>query len=198
MTNRNSTDDTRRAVGAFFSIPSISERPVGSAMRTATAVHHEAPLSAVSWCLGTSGAQVAFVVDDDYRPMGMVSPTHLLRAASGRDRSALREMTASDAVQGPLVRIENGATLEEAAQKIANHGVRWLAVCEEGKLRGCLSAEDVYQTVWALSRWTGSPAETELESASAHAERSSNRRRRGRQNETERPTQSDTSSDFCA
>jgi predicted transcriptional regulator len=163
-------------------------------MRTATAVHQEAPLSAVSWCLAMSGAHVAFVVDDDYRPIGLVSPTHLLHSASGRDRNALRNMTARDAVQGPLVRIENDATLEQAAKKIADYGVRWLAVCEDGKLRGCLSAEDVYQTVWASSRWSAVRANREPEPGPADAEPKvdrGNRRHRSR-------LRSDASSDFRA
>lgn len=110
----------------------------------------------------------AIPIVDDEALVGIVTDRDIVLrcVAEGKDAS---EMTAEDVVTENLVTVEPETDLEDAAEMMAEHKVRRLPVCEDGRLLGMLSLGDI-----AVRR--GQEAGDALESVSEGA-KSGDRRR---------------------
>src|SRR3954452_8198057 len=88
-----------------------------------------------------------FVLDDDVRPIGVVSETDLIAGAplTGADagRAATPEVTARELMTAPVLTIDADADVTDAAERLREEGVGRLLVMEDGRPVGVLSVSDV-------------------------------------------------------
>jgi CBS domain-containing protein len=88
-----------------------------------------------------------FVLDDDGRPGGVVSDTDLIAGESpgGADTgpAGMRDVTARQLMTAPVLTIDAGADVSEAAARLVETHVGRLLVVEDGRPVGVLSVSDV-------------------------------------------------------
>jgi CBS domain-containing protein len=92
------------------------------------------------------------VVDDDERPIGVVSTTDILQAEAEAEDAAAREelferTTARDLMTPRPLTIPIDAGLREAAQQMLYADVRRLLVVDGGRLVGIVSQTDVVRAL---------------------------------------------------
>ena len=84
----------------------------------------------------------ALLVQEAGRYSGIVSESDLIR--KGMAESCPPEETLVRAVMSsPLLSIDSGSSPHEASEKMAEHGIRHLAISEEGQIVGIISVRDL-------------------------------------------------------
>lgn len=88
-----------------------------------------------------------FVLDDDGRPGGVVSDIDLIAGESpgGGDAglAAMRDVTARQLMTAPVLTIDAGADVTDAAARLAEERIGRLLVVDDGRPVGVLSVSDV-------------------------------------------------------
>ena len=101
-------------------------------------------LAAVAGDITLGDASAVVVVDPDHRPVGVVTPTEVLRAASALDARALHETPVERAMAEALHRLREDAPLTRAVELFCGANVRRIAVIgDDGKLSGILRPLDL-------------------------------------------------------
>ena len=75
----------------------LSEASIGALMHPVTFVSENTPLSEISELFVTAGARLVIVVSPEQKPLGVVTPTHVLRALKRHPDRALAALRALDA-----------------------------------------------------------------------------------------------------
>lgn len=129
----------------------------------------ETTLEAIATMMRDADTGAIPIVDDEAL-VGIVTDRDIVLrcVAEGKDAT---EMTAEDVITENLVTVEPETDLEEAAEMMAEHKIRRLPVCEDGRLLGMLSLGDI-----AVRQ--GEEAGDALESVSGGAKSESKRRAR--------------------
>ena len=123
--------------------PPGAPKTVGQVMtRTVTSVHPNDSLSEVFHVLLHRRISGAPVVDDDGKPLGVVSYCDLASQHwnGGRGR---KKATARDAMSGNLTTVNSDDSLSVAAQRMWRHRVHRVLVLEDGQLVGILTPFDL-------------------------------------------------------
>ncbi len=140
----------------------MREPEIGTVMtREVVAVRADTPFKEIVRLLADGGFSAVPVVDDDGRPVGVVSEADLLpkeefrggtvdrpgvfspRDAKHRWRQA-HGVTAADLMTSPVVTAGSGERISDAARKLTESGVRRLFVVDrDGKLLGVVSRRDL-------------------------------------------------------
>ncbi|WP_136689008.1 CBS domain-containing protein [Halorhabdus amylolytica] len=84
----------------------------------------------------------SIVITNDETPIGIVTDRDLAVRILGEKRDPT-EQTAEDVMTDDLCTIEPGAGFYQAANLMADHGIRRLPVCEDNTLVGIITADDV-------------------------------------------------------
>ena len=117
-------------------------------MRHATSVLAETPLSVAAELLKSAPRRLLAVVDAEYRPLGVLTPTHVLKAVCGRTRDELSAVTSLEASTSGGSLLPGSARLESAARVLAGEDRDFsLVVDEQGKLLGALMATDILSAI---------------------------------------------------
>jgi len=86
------------------------------------------------------------LVNDGANPVGIVTETDIVQKVVAEERDP--SSTKVNAIMSyPLLTVEAGAGLSEAAQTMEHNGVRHLAVTEKGKVRGIVSMRDLLRPI---------------------------------------------------
>ncbi len=82
------------------------------------------------------------VVDDEGKPVGIITEEDLIRRvlASRRDPETTR---ARDIMSHPLITVDSGMSLREAAELMARRGIGHLPVVKKGRLVGIVAEFDI-------------------------------------------------------
>lgn len=123
--------------------PAFGQLPVLQIMSAAESASYDEALSTLTARVCRTASHVVFVVDDDRHPVGIVTPTHVLRSAAQHRGGSLAHLTAAQVGLSPTVSVDCLASIEDAADIFADRGLHWLAVCDSGALVGALSAEHI-------------------------------------------------------
>lgn len=119
------------------------EAPVSSAMRHATQIAEDAPLSTAAELLSLSPRRMVVVVDQRHRPLGVLTHAHVLAAIKSHSRDQLSTVSALQAASSaPLLPAR--ARLDAALRVLAREDRDFVLVVDEaGTLMGVLLSTDV-------------------------------------------------------
>ena len=105
-----------------------------------------ASLGEVARLLTQHHVHALLVVDRDDRPMGLMTDYDLLAgewlSADSQSLAAMRKLTAGDLMSYPLISVDCGLPLNEAAHVMVDKDVHRLLVTDSGKLIGVISSSD--------------------------------------------------------
>ena len=136
----------------------------------------ETPITAVAELLAARGISAVPVVDDQGKPLGVVTEGDLIRRLAEEPRGPLtwfldvfrgptpqvqrfakaHGKTARDVMTKDLVTVPETATAEEIARLMEQHGIRRVPVVKDGKMVGLVSRADLLRAV--LRPQTSAPA----------------------------------------
>jgi CBS domain-containing protein len=101
-------------------------------------------LASVARDITLGDASAVVVVDVEGRPLGVVTPTQVLRAASALDSRALEETPVERAMAESLHCLRDDAPLSRALELFSGAGARRIAIIgDDGKLSGVLRPLDL-------------------------------------------------------
>lgn len=92
----------------------------------------------------------AVVIEDSGRPVGILTERDLARQVCARDLQASKT-PATAIMSAPVVAVDEGATIEDAAGLMVKNRVRHLAVERGGKLTGMITATDLARHLGKLA-----------------------------------------------
>lgn len=84
----------------------------------------------------------AVVIEDSGRPVGILTERDLARQVCAKDLVASKT-PATAIMSAPVVSVDEGASIEEAAGLMVKNRVRHLAVERNGKIAGMITATDL-------------------------------------------------------
>jgi len=84
----------------------------------------------------------ALLVHESGYYSGLVSESDLVRRGMAESRPA-QETLVRTVMSRPLISIESTCSAHEASEKMAEHGIRHLAVCDAGQVVGVISVRDL-------------------------------------------------------
>ena len=84
----------------------------------------------------------ALLVNEGGHYSGLVSESDLVRKGLAESRSA-EETLVRAVMSSPLLSIDSASSAHEASEKMAEHGIRHLAVSDDGQIVGILSVRDL-------------------------------------------------------
>jgi len=136
----------------------------------------ETPITAVAELLAARGISAVPVVDDQGKPLGVVTEGDLIRRLAEEPRGPLtwfldvfrsptpqvqrfakaHGKTARDVMTKDVVTVPETATAEEIARLMEQHGIRRVPVVKDGKMVGLVSRADLLRAV--LRPQTSAPA----------------------------------------
>src|SRR5512140_2576054 len=100
-------------------------------------IHQNAALGQVAVLLSQHHVHALVVVDRDNRPVGIMSDYDLMAgewlSADNESLTAMRKLCAGDLMSYPIVTIDVGAPLNEAAKVLVEKDLNRLLVTEEGR-----------------------------------------------------------------
>jgi CBS domain-containing protein len=132
-----------------------------------TVVPPETPIAAVAELLATRGISAVPVVDEQGKPLGLVTEGDLIRRLANEPRGPLTWFldlfrgatpqvqrfakaygkTARDVMTADLITVQENATPEEIARLMEKHGIRRVPVVKDGKMVGLVSRADLLRAV---------------------------------------------------
>ena len=86
--------------------------------------------------------ELAALVQEAGRYSGIVSESDLVRKGMAEACQA-QETSVRAVMSSPLLSIEITSSAHEASEKMAEHGIRHLAIAEEGQIVGMISVRDL-------------------------------------------------------
>lgn len=84
----------------------------------------------------------ALLVGESGHYRGLVSESDLVRKGVAESRSA-QETLVRDVMSSPLLSIDSASSAHEASEKMAEYGIRHLAVSDDGEIVGVISVRDL-------------------------------------------------------
>jgi len=118
------------------------QRPLVMMMcRTLRTISPDATLLDAAWLMRDAKVG-ALVVEEAGRYSGIVSESDLVRRGMAESRPA-HETLVRAVMTCPLLSIDSASSAHEASEKMAEHGIRHLAVSEEGQIVGIISVRDL-------------------------------------------------------
>jgi len=130
----------------------------------AVTVGPRTPVVEVADQMDAHGIGCVIVVDDEHRPLGIITDRDLTRRviAAGRDAE---KTVAEDVMTSKLIKGSRGDTIEELLDRMTEQSVRRIPLVEDGRLTGLLSLDDlvlelssqlynVSESVWVALRET--------------------------------------------
>ena len=120
------------------------EAPVEKAVRYATSVAENTPLSALPELFLRTTARVLVIVDERRRPLGVVTPIHVLRAVGEHTGHDLNAISALDISTSGGALLPERSTLRTAARRLSTEDREYIVVItDEGRLAGLITPSDV-------------------------------------------------------
>jgi CBS domain-containing protein len=111
----------------------------------------DATLGHVAVLLTQHHVHALVVVDRDNRPIGLMSDIDLLAgewlSQDNESLATMRKLCAGDLMSYPIISIDSGASLNEAARLLIEKDVNRLLVTEQGKLVAMLSGSDFVASI---------------------------------------------------
>lgn len=127
------TDDRARAA-------ELGERPAGeAAVPVQVVVRPDDPLADTLLQLGRSWQDVAVIVDDNHRPVGVLTEHDVVRAAT----ALLADRMPSIARERTVHAVQQRQSAHEALHLMDTHGIRHVVVVDGERLVGVLSWRDL-------------------------------------------------------
>ncbi|MCX4585718.1 CBS domain-containing protein [Streptomyces sp. NBC_01481] len=109
---------------------------------TAVSVQRGTPFKEIARLLDEYGITAVPVIDDNERPVGVVSEADLLRKQTSRDTSSVAE----ELMSSPAIVAEPGWSVVRAARVMEKNRIKRLPVVDEsGRLVGVISRSDLLQ-----------------------------------------------------
>lgn len=125
--------------------PSVRERaailstPIAAVMRDVICLRGDVPAAEAARLVLERGFSAVPIVDDDGRPLGVLSKTDLVREGGSSTDAAARELMTPVVLTAPET-----ASLGDAVELMAAHGIhRVFVVSDAGEVTGVLSTMDV-------------------------------------------------------
>jgi len=117
-------------------------RPLAVMMRPVTkTIRPDDTLLAAAQCMRNARMGAILVIDQN-RHVGVVSEADLVRKAMANGLDAANVLVRS-VMSAPVVTIDIGRSAHDASDLMAEHGIRHLAVTEEGQIVGMVSVRDL-------------------------------------------------------
>ncbi|MCP3919776.1 MAG: CBS domain-containing protein [bacterium] len=113
------------------------------ATRTVQTVHQDETVQACAAALERSAVGCLIVLDAEERPVGIVTDRDLTVRALAGSAPQPDQLPVHQVMSEPLEDIAPGDSVENALNHMRTSGHRRLAVCDEGKVVGLLSIDDV-------------------------------------------------------
>jgi hypothetical protein len=124
--------------------PTVRERhavlsvPIGAVMRDVLCLRGDVPASEVARLVLDRGFSAVPIVDEDGRPLGVLSKTDLVRDGAPSDAAA------SDVMTPVVLTVPENASLGDAVELMATHAIhRVFVVADSGEITGVLTTMDV-------------------------------------------------------
>lgn len=111
----------------------------------------------VGYLMGRRAVGCVVIVDDEERPVGILTDRDLTCRAIARDLD-LDKATAADVMTEPLVTATPRETIEEVVARMRSHRIRRLPVLENGKLVGIVTLDDVLSSLGNELSYLGTAA----------------------------------------
>ena len=118
------------------------QRPLAVMMcRTLRTISPDATLLEAAWLMRDAKVG-ALLVHEAGHYSGLVSESDLVRKGMAESRPA-HETLVRAVMSRPLLSIDHASSAHEASEKMAEHGIRHLAVSDEGQIVGIISVRDL-------------------------------------------------------
>jgi CBS-domain-containing membrane protein len=130
----------------------LLDQPVAAIMRHPTCLPGGASLARGLERLITEASPVVVAVDERGRPLGIVTPAHVLRCVQATERERLSALTVLDAATSGGAFLTERSTLRSAARRFATEGHElFVVVAPDGTTVGVVLASDVLHAVFATT-----------------------------------------------
>lgn len=118
------------------------QRPLAVMMcRSLRTISPDATLLEAAWLMRDARVG-ALLVHEAGHYSGLVSESDLVRKGMAESRP-VHETLVRAVMSHPLVSIDHASSAHEASEKMAEHGIRHLAVSDEGRIVGIISVRDL-------------------------------------------------------
>jgi CBS domain-containing protein len=118
------------------------QRPLVMMMcRTLRTISPDATLLEAAWLMRDEKVG-ALLVQEAGHYSGLISESDLVRKGMAESRPAHETMVRA-VMSRPLLSIDSASSAHEASEKMAEHGIRHLAVSDEGQIVGIVSVRDL-------------------------------------------------------
>ncbi|MDP1770129.1 MAG: CBS domain-containing protein [Nitrospirota bacterium] len=118
------------------------QRPLAVMMcRTLSTIGQDATLLEAAKLMRDAKVGALLVVEGGHYS-GLVSESDLVRKGVAESRSA-QETLVRDVMSSPLLSIDSASSAHEASEKMAECGIRHLAVSDDGEIVGVISVRDL-------------------------------------------------------
>jgi CBS domain-containing protein len=118
------------------------QRPLVMMMcRTLRTISPDATLLEAAWLMRDEKVG-ALLVQEAGHYSGLISESDLVRKGMAESRPA-HETLVRAVMSRPLLSIDSASSAHEASEKMAEHGIRHLAVSDEGQIVGIVSVRDL-------------------------------------------------------
>ena len=120
------------------------DAPSGHFVRFVTTTSPETPFSSLPDLLLETSAQVVVIVDESHRPLGIVTPAHVLRAVRDQPTEELAKLSALDVATSGGALLPETTSLRIAARRLREEDREFMpVVAEGGTLVGIITANDL-------------------------------------------------------
>ena len=119
------------------------QRPLVMMMcRTLRTISPDATLLEAAWLMRDAKVGALVVEEAAGHYSGLISESDLVRRGMAESRPA-HETLVRVVMSRPLISIDSASSAHQASEKMAEHGIRHLAVAEEGQIVGIISVRDL-------------------------------------------------------
>jgi CBS domain-containing protein len=122
----------------------VTGRSVGEVMRLPTKFSEHAPLAAAAELFASGRIRLAVVVTKQNKPVGVLTPAHVLRIVTGLSFDRLGALTVFEAATSGVAFLTDTTSIRDAAERFATEDLDALVVVScDGTLAGVLMACDL-------------------------------------------------------
>jgi CBS domain-containing protein len=122
----------------------VTGRTVGEVMRLPTKLPERAPLAAAAELFANGRVRLAVVVTEENKPVGVLTPAHVLQIVKERSFDRLGTVTVLEAATSGGAFLKNTTSIRDAAERFATDDLDALVVVSsDGTLAGVLMACDL-------------------------------------------------------